>query len=266
MNSLPVAAELRRRSTARGFFGLLERELVRVLKIWTQTIAAPVITGMLYFAVFGVAIGERIGAIGGVDYLTFIVPGVVLMQVATQAYANNSASIFQAKSDGYIEDVLSSPLHAWQVALAVLLGGVLRALLVAVLVLVGASLMTDIAFTHPLEAAVLLLAAAVLWGAVGLVVGIYAQTFDQHTLISNLLITPLVFIGGVFYSVEMLPPHLELFTRIDPLFYQVNGLRHAFLGSSDASFTVALGSTVALAALAFAVVVWLFSTGRRLKG
>lgn len=252
--------------TARGFLSLLERECVRVLKIWTQTIAAPVITGMLYFAVFGVAVGARIGDVAGFDYVTYIVPGVVLMQVATQAYANNSASVFQAKSDGYIEDILAAPLHAWQIALAIVLGGVLRSLLVGGLVLLGAAFVTDVPFTHPIEAALLLIAVSVLWASIGVIAGIYAQTFDQHTLISNLIITPLLFVGGVFYSVQMLPSHLELFTRLDPLFYEVNGLRHAFLGVSDASFTAAVVSTVLLAAIAFGTQVWLFTSGRRLKG
>ncbi len=264
--SMPTTSVASRVGTTRGFLTLVERELLRVLKIWTQTIATPVLTGILYFAVFGVAVGQRIGSVGDVDYVTYIVPGVVLMQVATQAYANNSSSIFQAKVDGYLEDVLSAPMHAWQVALAVLLGGVLRSLLVGGLVLLGASFITDVPVAHPVEAVVLLLAVAVLWASIGVIAGIYAQTFDQHTLISNLLITPLIFVGGVFYSVEMLPPHLELFTRLDPLFYEVNGLRHAFLGTSDASFAAALGSTVTLAALAFGVLVWLFETGRRLKG
>lgn len=252
--------------TTRGFLTLVERELLRVLKIWTQTIATPVLTGILYFAVFGIAVGERIGPVDGFPYVTYIVPGVVLMQVATQAYANNSASIFQAKMDGYIEDLLSAPMHAWQVAIAVLLGGVVRALLIGGLVLAGAALITDLPVEHPIEAFVLLVTVAVLWASVGAIAGIYAQTFDQHTLISNLLITPLIFVGGVFYSVEMLPSHLEVFTRLDPLFYEVNGLRHAFLGESDASFGLALGSTMALAAVAFGVLVWLFATGRRLKG
>lgn len=267
MNAAPSrnAAALTHHGTTRGFLTLLERELLRVLKIWTQTIATPVLTGILYFAVFGVAVGERIGSIDGFDYVTFIVPGVVLMQVATQAYANNSSSVFQAKTDGYLEDVLSSPMHAWQVALAILLGGVLRSLLVGGLVLAGAAMITDIPFVHPFEAIVLIVAVAVLWASIGVVAGIYAQTFDQHTLISNLLITPLIFVGGVFYSVDMLPDHLQLFTRLDPLFYEVNGLRHAFLGTSDASFAAALGSTVALAITAFGVLVWLFHTGRRLK-
>ena len=268
----PVAAPAAHRHpddaprTAMGFRTLLEREIVRVLKIWSQTIAAPVLTGLLYCAVFGVAIGHRIGDVAGFDYVTFIVPGVVLMQIATQAYANNSSSIFQARNDGYIEDVLTAPLHAWQVSLAIVLGGVVRALVVGALVLAGAMLITDVPMAHPIEAALLCVAVAVLWGSVGVIAGIYAQTFDQHTLISNLVITPLVFVGGVFYSLSMLPERLVVFTRLDPLFYQVNGLRHAFLGESDASFTVAIVSTVLLAATCFALQVSLFITGWRLKG
>jgi ABC-2 type transport system permease protein len=156
-------------------------------------------------------------------------------------------------------------MHAWQVAIAVLLGGVVRALLVGSLVVFFASFVTDVPVTHPFEAALLFVAVAVLWASVGVIAGIYAQTFDQHTLISNLILTPLIFIGGVFYSVQMLPERLERFTRLDPLFYEVNGLRHAFLGTSDASFGVAVSSTVLLAAAAFGVLVWLFQTGHRLK-
>lgn len=253
------------RGTARGFWTLFEREVVRVLKIWSQTIAAPVLTGLLYFAVFGVAVGERIGRVDGFEYLTYIVPGVVLMQIATQAYSNTSSSVFQSKSDAYIEDLLTAPMHAWQVALAIVLGGVVRALVIGWSVLAIAALITDVPLAHPVQMVVLCIAVAVLWSSVGVIAGTYAQTFDQHMLIANLLITPLVFVGGVFYSVEMLPSHIELFTRLDPLFYQVNGLRHALLGTSDASFTMAMLSTIALALVAFAIQIWLFTTGRRLK-
>ncbi len=261
-----VAAVLAAHDTRRGFLSLLERELVRILKIWTQSIAAPILTGFLYFAVFGVAVGERIGRIDGFDYVTYIVPGVVLMQVATQVYGNNASSTFQARIDGYIEDFLAAPLHAWQLAIALLMGGVLRGIFIAGAILAVASVMTDMPVAHPVEAFVLILAVSVLWGALGVIAGIYAQTFDQHTLVTNLVLTPLVFVGGVFYSVDMLPAHLEVLTRFDPLFYQVNGLRHAFLGTSDASYAAAMGSTLVLAALALAYQVWLFHTGRRLKG
>ncbi|MEO6867398.1 MAG: ABC transporter permease [Gaiellales bacterium] len=260
-----LSTPIQDRGTARGFWTLFEREVVRVLKIWSQTIAAPVLTGVLYFAVFGVAVGERIGVVDGFAYLTYIVPGVMLMQIATQAYANTSSSVFQAKSDAYIEDVLTAPLHAWQIALAIVLGGVVRSLAIGWLVLLIAVFITDVPLAHPLQAIVLSIAVAVLWASVGVIAGIYAQTFDQHMLIANLVITPLVFVGGVFYSVEMLPSHIELFTRMDPLFYQVNGLRHALLGTSDAPFWLAMLSTIALAAIAFVIQIWLFTTGRRLK-
>jgi ABC-2 type transport system permease protein len=264
----PAPAAISAASTHRtrtSFRALCEREAVRVLKIWTQTIAAPVLTALLYLAVFGVSLGQRIGHVHGVAYLTYIVPGVVLMQVATQAYSNNSASTFQARSDGYIEDVLSAPMHPWQVALALLSGGVLRSVVVGLLVLASASLVTDVQVAHPLEVCVLMLSVSVLWGSVGTIAGVYAQTFDQHMLIGNLVITPLVFVGGVFYSVQMLPGRIAWLTRLDPLFYQVNGMRHAFLNASDTSFVLATALTVALAAACFALQVLLFTTGHRLK-
>lgn len=248
-----------------GFLALCEREALRVLKIWTQTIAAPVLTALLYMGVFGVSLGQRIGDVHGAPYLTFIVPGVVLMQVATQAYNNNAASVFQSRSDGYIEDILSAPMHAWQVSVALLWGGVIRAAIVALGVLAVAALITDVRIAHPALAALLIIAVSILWGSVGVVAGVVAQTFDQHMLIGNLVITPLVFVGGVFYSVEMLPERIAWLTRLDPLFYQVSAMRHAFLDTSDTSFGFAFGLTVTLAAICFAVQVSFFLTGRRLK-
>lgn len=248
-----------------GMAALCERELARVLKIWTQTIAFPTFTALLYLTVFGVSLGERIGLVGGVPYLTFIVPGVVLMQCATQSYANTSASVFQARSDGYIDDILSAPMHAWQVSVALLLGGVLRGLVVASLVLAIGAAVTDLPIAHPFQAAGLLLCVSVLWASVGVVAGTWAQTFDQHMLVGNLFILPLAFVGGVFYSVDMLPDRLQPFARLDPLFYQVQGMRHALLGTSDTSFALAAGLTVGLAAICFAVQVRLFVSGWRLK-
>lgn len=236
-----------------------------MLKIWSQTIAAPVLTAMLYIGIFGLSLGHRIGNVQGFDYVTYIIPGVVLMQVATMAYNNNSASVFQSRNDGYIEDILSAPVHAWQVSLAMIWGGLLRSSIIGVLVVIGAALIADVRIAHPLLSIALLIVVSILWGSVGVIAGTFAQTFDQHMLIGNLVITPLVFVGGVFYSVQMLPGWLAWLTRLDPLFYQVNGLRHTFLGSSDTSFLFAFGLTAVLAAAAFAIQVAIFVTGYRLK-
>lgn len=251
--------------TRTGMAALIERESLRVLKIWSQTIVFPTLTGLLYVGVFGLALGERIGRVDGVDYVTFVLPGVILMQVATQAYNNNSSSVFQSRSDGYIEDVLAAPIHAWQVSLALLWGGILRSLSVATLIIALSLPVADVPLEHPLEAVLLLAAVAVMWGSIGSVAGIWAQTWDHHMMIGNLVIVPLVFVGGVFYSVEMLPDALALATRVDPLFYQVQGIRHAFLGTSDTPFLTAFALTVGLAIASFTVQTWLVVTGWRLK-
>lgn len=248
-----------------GFLTLCERETLRVLKIWSQTIAAPVMTAMLYIGVFGVSLGSRIGSIDGVAYLAYIIPGVVLMQVATQSYSNNSASVFQGRSDRYIEDILSAPMHAWQIAVAILWGGTMRAVLVGILVVACAALFTDVDLQHPFLALMLLVLVSIQWGSIGTIAGIFARTFDHHMLIANLIITPLVFVGGVFYSVEMLPEALAWLTRLDPLFYQVNAVRHAFLGTSDSDFVLALAITAGLTAVAFGAQMALLVTGYRLK-
>lgn len=248
-----------------GFRSLVEREIARIYKIWSQTIAAPVVAAMLYLAVFGVSLGHSIGSINGVRYIAYILPGVVLMQVVTQSYANNSSSVYQGRADGYIEDILASPMHAWQIAIGVLAGGVARAVTVGCLILGIAATFTDVHVAHPVEAVALVASASVLWASVGVLAGVFAQSFDQHMLVNNLVITPLIWLGGVFYSVSSLPHGLELVTRIDPLFYQVNGLRHAFLGTSDSSFVWAMVSTVIFASLALAVEIRIFVTGYRLK-
>ncbi len=262
---MTAAAVARTPRTRIGFLALCERETLRVLKIWSQTIAAPILTAMLYIGVFGVSLGHRIGNVHGVPYTTYILPGVVLMQVAMQAYSNNSSSVFQARSDAFIEDILSAPMHAWQVSMAIILGGAIRAMAVAVGVVAGAALFSDVRIDHPWQSALLLLMVSVLWGSVGVIAGVWAKTFDQHTLIGNLVVTPLVFVGGVFYSVQMLPDRIAWLTRLDPLFYQVNGLRHTFLGASDAHFGAAIALTGALSIAAFAAQVALFVTGYRLK-
>jgi ABC-2 type transport system permease protein len=253
------------RHTRTGFATLLRRELVRLLKIWSQTIVAPAMTSLLFLLVFGVSLGHRIGSIGGIEYLTFVVPGLVMLQVVTQAYNNNSSSIFQGRLDGWIEDVLSAPMHAWQISVSILIAGFVRALLITGLVLAGARLATRVPIEHPFEAVAMLAAVCLLWGSVGLVAGIVADSWDQHAMISNLVLQPLVFVGGIFYATNMLPHALADITRYDPLYWEVDGLRGAFLGVHDLSFAFAIGSTLLLGAAVFALQLWMFVSGWRLK-
>jgi ABC-2 type transport system permease protein len=253
---------LRRR---RGLTALTGREILRVLKLWTQTVGAPVVSSFLFILVFGLSLGSRIDSIEGVEYDVFIVPGLITMAMVQAAYANNSASVFQAKFDRYLNDILSAPMRAWEVNLGLSLGGVVRALLIGGALLALSLLVVDVPIREP---AVLVLAVAlalVLFSALGVVVGIYAESWDHTAFVNNLVILPLTFLGGVFYSVDVLPSPWEELSHVNPIFYLVQAVRYGFLGTGDVSVWLALGVTAVLAAICVAWSTYLFATGRRIK-
>jgi len=249
-----------------GLVWLSRRETLRVSKLWTQTVLAPVISSILFIVVFGLSLGGRIrGGVNGVDYDVFIVPGLITMAMVQAAYANNSASIFQARFDRYIHDVLSAPMHPWQMTLGYTVGGAFRAsaiggsLLILSIPLVGAPV------ERPFALIVALLLALVLFSSLGTVVGIYAETWDHTTFISNIVILPLAFLGGTFYSVDRLPAPWHELSHVNPLFYLVDAVRFGFLGQSDVPIWLSLGVVAALALPAYLWAQYLFSTGKRLK-
>ena len=194
---------------------------------------APVVSSILFILVFGLSLGSRIKEVSGFHYDVFIVPGLIAMAMAQAAYSNNSSSIFQARSDRYIDDVLAAPMHPWQMNLGLAIGGAFRALLIGAALTALAIPLTGAPVEEPLAlfAAIVLLVA--LFGALGIVVGIYAETFDHHTFVNNIVILPLTFVGGVFYSVELLPSPWEEISHANPIFYLVNAVRYGFLGTSD---------------------------------
>ncbi len=257
-----MAALLARR---RGLLWLSAREVLRVTKLWTQTIVAPVISSYLFILVFGLSLGGRIRHINGVDYKVYIVPGLITMAMVQAAYSNNSSSVFQARFDRYLHDVLSAPMRNWEINLGLSVGGAVRALAIGA-ALFGLSVpVTGVPIREPAELALAVALALVLFCSLGVVVGIYAETFDHHTFVNNILILPLTFLGGVFYSVNRLPSPWQQVSHANPIFYLVQAVRYGFLGTSDVSVALALAVTAALAALAVAWSSWLFHTGRRLK-
>jgi ABC-2 type transport system permease protein len=259
-----TVAQLRRQSYL-SLFWLAAREALRVTRLWSQTVLAPVVSSLLFVVVFGLSLGNRITHVGGFDYEVFILPGLVAMAMLTAAYANNSSSIFQARNDRYIDDILAAPMLPWQVDIGLTLGGVLRALLIGgALTAVGAPLL-GVPIEEPLLLVAASLAAIMLFASLGVIVGIYAQSWDHHSFVSNLVIQPLAFVGGVFYSVDILPSPWEELSHANPLFYMVDAIRHGFLGASDVSPLVSLPITCALAAAMFGWSVWLFRTGHKLK-
>ena len=249
----------------RGLIWLTKRETLRVSKLWTQTVLAPIISSGLFVVVFGFSLSGRIRHVDGFPYREFIVPGLITMAMVQGAYSNNSSSIFQARSDRYVNDVLAAPMHAWQMNLGYNIGGVLRALAIGVGLGAIAVPATGTPVNEPLVLVAAVALGLVLFGALGTIVGIYAETFDHHTFVNNIVILPLVFVGGVFYSIDRLPAPWHDLSHVNPLFYLVSAVRYGFLGTADVSVALALGVTAALAIPVYLWSQWLFTSGRKLK-
>ena len=248
----------------RGMLALGTREVRRVLVLWTQTIVPPVLTAIIYLLVFGGALGARLKRVEGVEYFSFILPGLLVMTVSGQAFGNNATSIFQAKYEGYIEDVLSSPITPWRLALAYTVGGLVRAFIVGALVFAIA-----VPFFHGQVDVPAALAAltftGVLFAALGVVTGIWAENFDQLSFVANLIIAPLSLVAGVFYSAGALPGAWRTLTRLDPIYYLVTASRTGFLGLHEESLALSLTVAAVVGGGIFLFAVWLLRRGWRLK-
>jgi ABC-2 type transport system permease protein len=253
-----------------GVFGipfrtLLSREVRRFVRVWTQTLLAPLFTSGLYIVVFGYGLGSRIREVEGIPYLEFILPGLILLSIITGSYGNTSSSLFDAKRERYIDDVLISPITPLQMALAYVLGGALRGLLVGVCTFALAVPLTGL----PAERPVMLLAAGAAtsfaFASLGVVAGIIATRIDHIFFLSAIVIQPPTFLGGVFYSAEMLPGLLRVATYADPIFYAVDAFRFAAVGVSDAPPYPALAALVVFAVVAFLGATALIRRGYKLR-
>jgi ABC-2 type transport system permease protein len=249
----------------RGLIALAGREIARVTKLWTQTIAAPVLSSALFILVFGLSIGGRIKQIEGLEYKVFIVPGLITMGMAQAAYANNSATVFQARFDRYLNDVLSAPMRSWEVNLGLNIGGAVRALAIGAGLLAIALPLTGVPVRHPFVLALAVLLMLVVFCTLGVIVGVYANSWDHTAFITNIVILPLTFLGGVFYSVDSLPSPWQEISHANPIFFLINAVRYGFLGHSDVPVAIALGVTAAFAVAFAAWSAWLFRSGHRLK-
>jgi len=212
---------------------IARREVARILRIWAQTLVPPAITMTLYFLIFGNLIGRRIGDMGGFDYMDFIVPGLVMMAVIQNAYGNISSSFFGAKFGRHVEELLVSPMPNWVILGGYVAGGVLRGLMVGAIVLAIAMLFTPIRVPHPLVTLSTVLLGATIFSLAGFVNAVYAKKFDDIALVPTFILTPLTYLGGVFYSVSLLPPTAQALTHLNPIFYMVNAFRYGLLDRSD---------------------------------
>ncbi len=248
-----------------GFLTMLRKETSRIFRIWSQTLLPPVVTTSLYFAIFGTFIGSQIAKIEGFSYIQFIVPGLVMMAVITSSYSNVVSTFFGAKMQRYLEELLVSPLPDWVVIAGFVSGGIVRSLLVAVLVLV-----VSLFFTHLVIFNVLVIFAAafltsVLFSLAGLVNGIYAKSFDGINIVPTFVLTPLTYLGGVFYSVNRLPVFFKELSLFNPILYMVNAFRYGFLGITDVSLYTSFAVMIVLILVLLALALWLFKKGNGLK-
>lgn len=247
---------------------MLRKDMVRIFRIWVQTFLPSVVTSVLYFAVFGTVLGSRIGAMRGVNYMTFVVPGLVMLAIVTSAYANSSFTFFQSKFFARsIDEMLVSPMPPWLMIAGFVAGGVIRGILVGTLVLLVSILFTGLHLA--IHSILIILAFATLTSLVfalaGLVNGIYAKTIDGISLVPTFVLTPLVYLGGIFYSVHNLPGWWQSITYANPLFYLINGFRYGFLGITDIPLALSLATLFFLIALLIGINWYLIRTGLGLK-
>lgn len=248
----------------RGTVALAGRETRRVLSLWTQTLLPAVVTGLLFLAVFGGAFGTRLSVADHVSYARFLLPGLLVMTAASQAFANCATSLFQAKNEGYIDDLLTSPLSGRQLAVGYLAGGVLRGWLAAGL-LAAAAWPTAGGASHPLYAVAALAITGLLFAGLGLITGLWADTFDQHAFVANLVVTPLTLVAGVFYRAEQLHEPWSTLTRLDPLFYLVATTRTGLVGLHEAPIASALALSTAASVGVLILAATLLDRGWRIK-
>lgn len=216
------------------------KECTRFLRIWVQTLVPPAITMTLYFVIFGSLIGSRIGQMGGFSYMEFIVPGLIMMSVITNSYSNVSSSFFSAKFQNSIEELMVAPIPHWILILGFVGGGMTRAILIGIIVTFVSMFFVDIQIHNFFALIVVLLLTSSMFSAAGLVNAVYAKTFDDISIIPTFVLTPLTYLGGVFYSLSLLPEFWQWVSKANPIVYMVNGFRYGFLGTSDVPFTTSI--------------------------
>jgi ABC-2 type transport system permease protein len=251
-----------------SFYTMMRKDVVRIFRIWVQTFLPSVITSCLYFLIFGTVLGSRIGTMQGVPYMQFVVPGLVMMAIVTNAYANSSFTFFQSKFFARsIDELLVSPMPPWLMIAGFVSGGVIRGVLVGFIVLLVSIFFTGLHLTIANLAVILLFAVltALIFALAGLVNGVYAKSLDAINIVPTFVLTPLTYLGGIFYSVHSLPRAAQYVTYVNPVFYLINGFRFGFLGLSDVSIATCMSVLLALTAALIGINWYLIRTGLGLR-
>ena len=248
-----------------GFKTIIIREFSRIVRIWGQTIVPPAVTATLYFLIFGSLIGRRVGQVGGYDYMQFMAPGIIMMNVIQTSYGNVVSSFFGAKFGKHIEELLVSPLPNWLIVAGYTLGGVLRGLLVGGVVTVVALFFTHLSIAHALAIISAAFLTSFIFSLGGFINALFAKNFDHISWFPTFVLTPLTYLGGVFYSVTMLPTWARMISKANPIVYMVSTFRFGFLGSSDVDLYVAYAIMVSAAVAMFSLAVALLNRGTGIR-
>ena len=248
-----------------AFKSIVIKEVTRFSRIWVQTLVPPAITMTLYFVIFGTLIGSRIGQMHGVGYMEFIVPGLIMMSVITNSYANVASSFYSAKFQRSLEEMLVAPVPNYVIIIGVVAGGVARGLCVGAIVTMVSLFFVPLQVYAPVSVFFTLLLTATLFSLAGLINAIFAKSFDDISIIPTFVLTPLTYLGGVFYSIELLPPFWQGISHANPVLYMVNAFRYGFLGSSDVPLSVAYGLIISVIFLLYGLAWRLLKRGTGIR-
>jgi ABC-2 type transport system permease protein len=249
-----------------AFQTILIKEILRFMRIWIQTVLPPAITVFLYFIIFGSLIGPRLGEMAGIPYMRYIAPGLIMMAVISNAYSNVVSSFFSAKFQRHIEEMLVSPLPNYVILLGFVAGGLARGLVVGAVVTAVAMLMAGVPVQHPLITMAMIALTAVLFALGGFINGVYARSFDDISIIPTFVLTPLTYLGGIFYSIDMLPEFWRQVSLFNPILYMINAFRYGILGVSDIDVGFAFLITVLFIVTLFGHSLWLLHRGVGIRG
>lgn len=249
------------RTNVVGFNTIVIREFNRIIRIWGQTIVPPAITATLYFVIFGSLIGARIGDMGGYTYIQYIAPGLIMMSVITNSYGNVVSSFFGAKFGKHIEELLVSPLPSWLIVTGYMMGGILRGLIVGAVVTTITLIFTRLHVHNVWVVLTAVLLSSIVFALAGMINAVFAKNFDQISFIPTFVLTPLTYLGGVFYTIRLLPEWAQHMSHANPILYMVNAFRYGFLGVSDVDIRFAYAMMIGAAVVLFTSCVWLLKRG-----
>ena len=248
-----------------GVKAIYKFEMARMKRTVMQSVLSPVISTCLYFVVFGSAIGSRMGEIGGIDYGAYIIPGLVMLSLLMQSISNASFGIYMPKFSGTIYEVLSAPVSSFEIVLGYVGAAATKAVILGLIILATARLFVDYSVLHPFWMLSFLVLTSITFSLFGFIIGIWADGFEKLQIVPMMIVTPLVFLGGTFYSIDMLPDIWQTISLFNPVVYLISGFRWAFYGVADVHVAISVGMTLVFLALCMIAVWWIFKTGYRLR-